>query len=755
MKKITAIIITFIFIFSGIGYSSQDTHCLRTVSLFQKKPGESVADIVSLMNQRKWAPQFSFAVRLPDNTVLNEPSGFPGKWIVALGDGVEKDDKSMAQAMRLAKSFSVSCMNVERGDVKKAHFIIIKALPEGGENIYSCKDFIIQRDLKYGFKIFVRADFLNISISEQRRIFSVAIKELPKNIEYNYNGKIATPGKELKIIIYDNPFNRRKPSSQTAFALKSMLKGEKDMQIYSSFGPGGADAVIFSAVQNDIPKLGELVEDIRKRYPNIAILCGGHAPTIIPEHTAAYASELNVIYRGDADGSLAGLIRASVAAQANPGFMTEMFEDLPGGIYAAGNIFYFYECGSINSVTKEGLENREFDFSMLKNSKEPFEFMSGIGCSHGPCIFCAIGARRQYIGMSPEKVVRIAEQYGKRSAELGSNVPVVHFNDDNVLADKPRLLKILKLLKESKSGVKVDKLMGRLENLLIGDKPGQRKVDTEFLDSIADAEDVFSHGPQLDFGTEHLVVPNEFGKGNYTYEEIRSVMEECGKRKIKNIHYQILTHPDMTTQALLLQTIRMAYCLVKYGSYTYFPYGNMHYAVTPYLCTSAYNKVLRNGNTDLIIDDVKLKPAKLEQVQGFPEYDYYASLRSDDDVSLLSRLIPKKINLNYLSWKRLLFTTLLKDNQQNRIDIMLKLFNGTLGLIFYLLDSDDREKVLYALDEKVIEEWQELKSLIGNESPNFSWVIKEIDAQIAKITNKIKEAQHINPVPARNTRDSI
>lgn len=757
MIKIASIIIAFIFILSDIGYSMQESYCLlRSMSLFQKKPGKPpLLSILDLTRQRQWRARYHFSVQLPDNTVLDEPSGFPGKWVVSLGDGVEKEDNSMAQAMRLAKSFSISCLNAGRQEIERAYFRIVKELPEDAENIYSCESFVIHRDSKYGLKIFVHMDFLNASIPAQRQIFSTAIRDIPRDITYPEIKKMATATKKIKIAIFNNPFGSTASSSlvtPTALVLASMLKKEEDMEVqilrgsYKNIGNVDADAVIFSMAQEYIPQLDEFTRQMRKRKSNIAILCGGPAATIMAEHIAAHANELNVVYRGDADGRLDKLIRASVAALANPGSIPDIFGDLPGGIYTAGNTFYFNECGSVNRATKEELENRQFDLSILglEYLKTPFSFMTGFGCDHGKCIFCATGAKDEYISMSPEKVADVAEQYGERFnallkeapqlSILGSGYlpfPVVNFDDDNIFADKPRVLKILGLLKKSKSGVRLKSLMGRLENLLIGDKPGQRKVDTEFLDGIANASGVFTDGPLLYFGTEHLVVPNEFGKGNYTYEEIQSIMEECEKRRIKNVHFQILTHPYMRTRALLMQTIRMIWCTAKYSEFTYFLDTNTNYAIRPFLCTPIYNRVIRNGDTGLIIDRSNYKPASLTQVSDFPEYDYYDPLGTQRDI--FSKFIPFKINTNYSFGMAYLARTALRDERIDYLTREIKLLLLILRYISEMLDSNDRENVLDALDQEVIGEWLQAKSILEGVD---GYLIIEIEKLIEEIQTK-------------------
>ena len=764
MRKIIPIIIIFIFIFTSIGYSSQNTYYLRPTSLFQKKPGKLILNIIDLMRDRQWRPAYRFTIRLPNNTVLEEPSGFPGKWVVTLGDGVEKKDNSMAQAMRLAKSFSISCLDSGRREINTAHFIITREFPAGGEILFSCDDFIIRRNPRYSLEIFVHPDFLDKPIPDERKVFKNAIQNLPGDITHSdvkssVNGLVsAQPVRKKKVIIFNNPFDDKysAPLSPASFGLGSMLKKENDMEVlisranYESMLKGmelDADAVIFSVTQQDISMLRDIIKKIREKRPNIAILCGGPAATIMGEHVAAHVSEANVVYRGDVDGRLDKLVRASIAAQAAPESAPDMFKDLQGGIYSAGNTFYFNECGLVNRVTEEELENRQLDWSLAKYEylRTSFSFMTGVGCNHRHCIFCATGAEDRYISMSAEKVAFIAEKYAERfNVEVKEHpissanrlpFPTIHFNDDNIFADKPRLIRILELLRSSRSGVKLESLMGRLEDLFIGDKPGERKVDTEFLDAVANARDVFSDGPLLYFGTDHLVVPKEFGKGDYTYEEIQNVMEECKKRKIKNVHFQIMTHPYMRTETLLLQMIRMVQCTAKYGEYTYFLAGNTNFGITPYLCTPIYNKVVRDSDAGLVLSELDYKPAELTQIRGFPEYDYYDNTNV---LQMFSKLIPLYLNTNCSYAIPFFASQALRSNHVDMVVRQIRVFNVALSQISKSLDSDSMGGVVEAVNKEVINEWLKAKSILSSMSEQVDehWT-REIETSLREVQEKM------------------
>ncbi|MFH1790959.1 MAG: cobalamin-dependent protein, partial [Candidatus Omnitrophota bacterium] len=602
--------------------------------------------------------EFRYYVRDDNGELFKERSGFPGQWVVSVDEDVSLDDAETAAVQRMVKSFSRSAEAAGRGDCMRAKFVVSNRLPGKQSGIvYRGDGFIIRRSGLSGLEVIAERRFIFYGISEQRRLFSAALKDQkvkPARVKRAGKPAVTESRKAIRAVVFNGPGenfgdhedNARRllsPYYSSLVVASYLKKRGLDVEIrdMEADGRGGieslrrilasVDMVCLSAVDSTIPMIHDFIGLLREAKPDIIVAVGGPTVTVLPEHAAAFLREANIFYRGEIEAGFGRILPAlEMLKNGRFGKMAPgQFPGCGGAAYHFGNTYYFNDLEEVNRMTEDELNAREIDFSLLgpEQLKLTTSFMSSIGCLFN-CDFCSISGGRWFRGLAPGRVVAMIRAYQRRLEDLESQGRYVAleawritFNDDNFFYDKKRALRILSMLKDAGLRITIDGIQGGLMSFLFRKNKGAPlEVDKKFIEELSKFSNVFTKGQILLYiGTDAIVDSGIRGlnKPPYTERLIGEVMAEFDRNRIHSLHYLIFTHPKTRLKALLRTFIRMWYleAVNEYATLTK-ACNNANFGVGPHTGTRVMNRLVEEENTGLL-------RGGLSRVRGFSEYDLY------------------------------------------------------------------------------------------------------------------------------------
>jgi len=687
----------------------------------------------------KRQPEFIYYTRDENGNLLKEPSGFPGRWTAEIKIHVAIN--RTAVITRTVKSFAVSAQAVGRSDIRQAHFTIERSLPRRGEDtVFESELVSINKSERYGLVITATPGFLSLGIAGQRQLFSEVISALPKGISFTPVTRPAVvpydaaTARRLCVILFNQPTaqgEETKAVTSSVFSLASLLKKNGFPVQISNLNMGkdkkkrkklkgrlrallrNTDVAGISVYDSTLHGTKEFIALLKEVKPEIIVIVGGPSATIMPEHTASYLEQANVIYRGEAEAQLVPLLlelgsldMEHLSAEA----LSDGLRDRRGlavqfsgrrGLVPAlrkakgeGRFFSFCDYMDVPRIDAPALNEIPFDFSFIngENLDSAFTIMTSRGCVWH-CAFCATGSGKQYRAMSPERVIEIMMDYQGRLEELeaeGVEIPPQAWYacilDDNFLHDHARALAIFELwrkaMKEDGLRVKIFAIQAGLYSF--AKKGPDRKgpygkmrpaliPDSDFIQAIGSYEDIFYDRPLVKIGTEAFVTEElkRLGKPPYDYELIEGVMAECEKCGVRNMHYLILTNADTSIKDLLLTIFRIGALSAQYELSAV---EGFNMGIVPNITTHATNELVeKSGHLRSLAQEAPLFQA--EKVPGFSEYNF----ASDSMFRVIqSRNIPDNIYNGV--WNNLLELAVAQLPRTTQLDV-----SGSLVIVFDIL----------------------------------------------------------------------
>lgn len=208
----------------------------------------------------------------------------------------------------------------------------------------------------------------------------------------------------------------------------SQLKIDLDKEI-KSFAPEFIGMYIHTMSFYTACKLSE---ELKKKFPNITLVCGGPHPTVLPE---TIPPEFDHVVIGEGEVSLLEIIEGKIQDRLVHGKRTENIDDLPWPDYD-------------RFIDKP--YNWKFGIFENKDLTPVISLNTTRGCPF-PCKFCGVFSisGRSYRTTSPEnlftKILELKEKYGLKG---------VYFREDNFTASSVRLEKVCDMIIDNNLDIK-------------------------------------------------------------------------------------------------------------------------------------------------------------------------------------------------------------------------------------------------------------------------------------------------------------
>ncbi|OGC36703.1 hypothetical protein A2311_04050 [candidate division WOR-1 bacterium RIFOXYB2_FULL_48_7] len=184
------------------------------------------------------------------------------------------------------------------------------------------------------------------------------------------------------------------------------------------------------------------------------------------------------------------------------------------------------------------------DLIMDIRERRSLSFNTSIGCKHR-CVFCSTIKRPPVywrVGRIIQELLRIREMVEEGSLPLEARV--ITFVDDDFFLDRDRARHFFQTLKGHPL---LSDYFRFLFQSSVSSLLQQGQPDIELLDLVA------PNNHFICLGTDgfHPKALSFFRKGNYTLDQALDLIKAIKAREIKQVHYVILTYPQITRQELL------------------------------------------------------------------------------------------------------------------------------------------------------------------------------------------------------------
>ena len=327
------------------------------------------------------------------------------------------------------------------------------------------------------------------------------------------------------------------------------------------------------------------VNEIKKRYPQARIILGGPAVSLCPDLKELSRSfpEGIAFVKGDGEAIIVPVVRALSGEE----IAYELLGELPGVYYE--DQFFEVQDERCNTLTQEEFNAYPLTtpYAALIQDIENNGYLAlhtSRGCLYR-CVFCSHKYHPAPLFWSAERIIQELEHIRTMIEEktLPPEARNIHFTDDDFFQDRERAVTFLRMLTAKPADGRGPSLadyfsfsfMGSVGSFLVREGR-ERGIDIELLDSLA------AVGPRgISLGTdgfhpEALVFLN---KGGYKLRHVQALTEALGERNIPQLHYVILTYPEMT-QATLIETLRVLYEIsevaVPQVTFSFNIYPNVH-----------------------------------------------------------------------------------------------------------------------------------------------------------------------------------
>jgi hypothetical protein len=374
-----------------------------------------------------------------------------------------------------------------------------------------------------------------------------------------------------------------------------------------------------------------LVRFLRERT-SARIAVGALMPTRDPEAALVHLPGVDFVGRGAGEGllpRLAALGKLDAAAQG-------AFLSLDGALALADGAAYW--AGAEDTLRVPDLDFAALDFSFLerRDAESGPAFCLSRGCGSA-CHFCTSPDQGRFHGKSAAEVGKVLAAYGRRLKQLygsWSAAPPeafgIGFYDDDFLADAPRALAVLEVVRRSpfhlrflQASIRAFFRRGRLnEGLLEALSPEL------FAPKLGRGEP--SRDPHLYLGTESFCDAElaRLGKG-YGTAEVEAAVRALSRRGLRQAHHFIASNARTRPEDVLESLGRIVSLRAECG-----PEFALLEPVIAHLISfpgTASRRALARESLDACVE---LRGTL--SVPGFPEFDYPLTVKdapADADVA--------------------------------------------------------------------------------------------------------------------------
>jgi len=316
-------------------------------------------------------------------------------------------------------------------------------------------------------------------------------------------------------------------------------------------------SVLTAAFSNAIQIAGKL----KQLYPDCIIIFGGIHPTAMPDECLSY-QQVDIVVRGEAEEMISELYMSIMSQKG--------FDHIPSVSYKKGN-------KNIHNPRSEGTIDLNslpsFPYNLFQNKSYDSGFvMSSRGCPYN-CFFCSnkINSQRKFRYRDPDLVVKELEMlfydYDRK---------YVYFIDDNLVADKNRIIELAHKIKDSRiAGKMIFNFQARGDN-----------SDNEVLTELFQAgfRGVYFG---IETASENLI--KTLNKGETVQQVVNAInnAKKIGYHVSGNFIFALPgeTHQDRMDAVKLTKTLNLD--LVKYNN------------ATPYPGTELYNIALKENKLNI------------------------------------------------------------------------------------------------------------------------------------------------------------
>lgn len=372
------------------------------------------------------------------------------------------------------------------------------------------------------------------------------------------------------------------------------------------------DCIGIGVYEDTIFETIQLIDRIKK-VSSLPILLGGPMVTLMPDYVIAHCNQADAFLRGEVEKTLPKLLEALFAERETHSIGSLIKMANIEGVYAQG------ETWAVSGDFQRApiIENFDDIELALDMDAEPdpaagFEYSTSRGCPRS-CVFCSHvhGKKirsypdfviKKHLEWMHESLVRSARKQGIRSDYYSINI-----NDDDILLDPDRALRILDMCRSS--GFQIWGIQTSIDSL------SSKSIREHVFSSIREHDYFVDSKPLFWIGTDAFISQRlrRFGKPG-TSESIRQICEDIDRFGFIGYHYWIVTDaetdwPEFIEELIFLDTL----CSTFPKSFRILPNSP---SLIPYPSTPVYAARIKKGHFDRIV----LKG--LLEIPGYSELDY-------------------------------------------------------------------------------------------------------------------------------------
>jgi radical SAM superfamily enzyme YgiQ (UPF0313 family) len=372
------------------------------------------------------------------------------------------------------------------------------------------------------------------------------------------------------------------------------------------------DCAAIGVYEDSAVEMFELIQKIRE-YTSIPVILGGPMITLAGEIAAAHFAA-DAYLRGEAEETIGKLVTQMVQLQR--GSSISRLYDLSRikGLFATGSN-WGVSADFNTTPTTDDFSAVELAYDQLdeKDLYAGLEYSSSRGCPRS-CIFCS-HVHGKMLRCYPDNLVRkhlrrVKTEVKKRTDISGleeNNEFVLNLNDDDLLLDRDRSIRILEVIRDE--GFKICGIQTSIESL--ADDVGRNQI----FRTISRNDYFAGQKPLLWLGTDAFSTLRlgRLGKAGTT-EQIKKICVDIHDYDFTGYHYWIITDADsdwneLVDELMILDSLK-SMCKDSFHVLPNAP------TVIPYPYTPVYNKRMKQKRYSRIV----LK--RILSIPEFPEFDY-------------------------------------------------------------------------------------------------------------------------------------
>jgi len=484
-----------------------------------------------------------------------------------------------------------------------------------------------------------------LSRASKGRAFPAAKKAVPGKVLL-FRSLLEAPGKEgaerlnqgtfylasalrasgAEVVLSDAKVSRFARDPEQRAELASLLDAHPDISLIA--------LSLYDAYFEDA---AALVRFLRERGA-ARIAVGALMPTRDPEAALVHLPGVDFVGRGAGEGLLPRLAALGKLDDAAQGALLS----LDGALALADGAAYW--AGAEDVLRVPDLDFAALDFSLLerRDAESGPAFCLSRGCGSA-CHFCTSPDQGRFHGKSAAEVGKVLAAYGRRLKELygsWSAAPAeafgIGFYDDDFLADAPRALAILALVRRSPFHLRF--LQASIRALFLrGEDGGLASLDEGLIEALD--PDLFapklgrgraSGEPWIYLGTESFCDAElaRLGKG-YGARHVDAAARALSRRGLLQAHHFIASNARTTPGDVLESLGRIVRLRAEHG-----PEFALLEPVIAHLVSfpgTASRRALAREGLDACVE-----VRGVLRVPGFPEFDYPLTVKdapADPDVA--------------------------------------------------------------------------------------------------------------------------